>query len=683
MSKNIVPIGVKQAIKPDFLDLKDQVPSFVVSKGGRQIRYYELKPTSGASGSGGENPSTTIFNIFTPTRETVMDPNLYLSCDVNVYLESNLGTASPLFPTIYNEDFEQGLRQFPITSAFIKTCNVEIDGNGVDLNLQQVQKHLLNYVYSEEELRQQNTTTPCLVSDAYSPLFLNANIGNPLNTIRAVSNSAIPGRGATQMKNFSYSIAPTDGEIAKSTYIYNLTEVLPISPFSLKSGNYESDPLYNVSNLKINISWDSSNNCFRRSYCKSIIDIETAGAVINSNFQWEVANTGAGTYVKNTLSPKKLLNNANSKIYVSNVVLYVGFYTPEITMTIPDTAFLDYKKFLYFTESASLSPNTFANVTAGTGKTFSTSLALATKTITLNNIQLSQVPRWVMFCVFNDCNDSCYQLNNGTANVDVPYYGQTSTYCPITNCNITVGNETGILSTASSKNLYQMNVKNGLKNVSWQTSGMHGLLLPSVSSIAGATATFGWLSPIGCPLKLMFGEDIQINDPLLAPGVSSNINFSATLEVCCPYVTTSATIPVTVQTIFCYDGVCTISRDQGGVYFSTSVIDKQDVIESSNSVIDGSMLDARTYGDGSFMKKLKKFTRSVARNLPQYIDKGLDYAKKGVEFAEQHKGDIAKAAATTAMLAAAGNGGVLVGGRLVGGAQTMSRGQLRKRVQMQ
>ena len=82
------------------------------------------------------------------------------------------------------------------------------------------------------------------------------------------------------------------------------------------------------------------------------------------------------------------------------------------------------------------------------------------------------------------------------------------------------------------------------------------------------------------------------------------------------------------------------------------------------------------------MKKLKKFTRSVARNLPQYIDKGLDYAKKGVEFAEQHKGDIAKAAATTAMLAA-GNGGVLVGGRLVGGAQTMSRGQLRKRVQMQ
>jgi hypothetical protein len=309
---------------------------------------------------------------------------------------------------------------------------------------------------------------------------------------------------------------------------------------------------------------------------------------------------------------------------------------------------------------------------------------MAKKTITLNNIQLSQVPRWVMFCVFNDCNDSCYQLSDGTTNVDVPYYGQTSTYCPITNCNITVGNETGILSTASSKNLYQMNVKNGLKNVSWQTSGMHGLLLPSVSTMdnTNTTATFGWLSPIGCPLKLMFGEDIQINDPLLAPGVSSNINFSATLEVCCPYTTTSATIPVTVQTIFCYDGVCTISRDQGGVYFSTSVIDKQDVIESSNSVIDGSMLDARTYGDGSFMKKLKKFTRSVARNLPQYIDKGLDYAKKGVEFAEQHKGDIAKAAATTAMLAA-GNGGVLVGGRLVGGAQTMSRGQLRKRVQMQ
>lgn len=670
MSKNIVPIGVKQAIKPDFLDLHDMTPSFVVNKGARQIRYYELKPTSGGNETGTENTGTTIFNLFAPTRETVMDPNLYLSAEVSVNLTSIDDNVN-----VFSQQMQQGLRAFPITSQCIKTCNVEIDGNGVDVNLSELQKHLINYVYTEEELKQQNTMTPCLVSDNYSTTFMSATNSNPLGNIKDMSYSAVPSRAAFPLKSVTYGGSATTTSKTTGSLKYVITEVLPISPLSLKAGQYDTDPLYNVSNIKINISWNSSQNCFNNAFCKQVTTDASVTDVL-----FTVAANGAVT-VANGFDVQSN-RQVTGTIVLNNITLLVGFYTPEITQVIPETLFLDYKKFLYFTQ------NVPCPETGYTTSAYNFDTKMISLPITLNNIQLSQMPRWVMFAVFNNGNNYTY-----TGTTHLPYYGQTSTYCAINKIDLTVGNDSGILSTCTPQNLYQMNVKNGLKNVSWATSGMHGQLLPvsetfvaATGAPAHSTSTFGFVTPIGSPLKLMFGEDIQITDPLLAPGVSSNINFSAILTVSVPYFTVrDAANPfnLTVQTIFCYDGLCTISRNQGGVYFSTSVIDKQDVIESGNFPIDGSQLDARTYGDGSFMKKLKKFTRSAARSLPGLINKGVEYGKKGIDFVEKHQGDIEKAAATAALMAAGGKGGRMVAGQIVGGAQTMNRGQLRRRLQVQ
>jgi hypothetical protein len=583
-----------------------------------------------------------------------MDPNLYLVADVSVELTSTEANVN-----VFNDVMNLGLRSFPLTSQFIKTCNIEIDGNGVDVNLSEIQKHLINYVYSDEELKQQNTTTPALITDSFGTVFFQGTASNPLGTIREISYSAIPSRGSFPYKSIYYPGATSNTALTSGSFTSTLCEVLPISPLSLKSAQYDTDPLYNVSNLKININWNSSAECFSKGFCKNVVtDAATSDVVYTIAVNGTVtAAPGYGVVADKVVT---------GKIVVKNINLLVGFYTPEITQTIPETLFLDYKKFLYFNQTAQCPIRTYNTTNVLNTRAFSTSLP--SLLINLNNIQLSQVPRWVMFCVYND---GPYSVSGA----QLPYYSQTNLYCPIYNVDLTVGNDSGILSTCSPQNLYQMNVKNGLKNISWATSGMHGQMMPSSSVYTNATnapansgVAIRFLTPIGCPLKLMFGEDIQMTDPLLAPGVSSNLNFTANIRIYLPYVNDAA-LNLKVMTIFCLDGVCTISRDQGGVYFSTSIIDKQDVIESVNNPIDGSMLDSRTYGDGSFLKKLKKFARSAMRAAPGIVNKGLD-------FVEKNKGTIGKVAETAAMLAA-GNGGVLV----AGGSQ-MSRNQLKRRIQM-
>jgi hypothetical protein len=169
----------------------------------------------------------------------------------------------------------------------------------------------------------------------------------------------------------------------------------------------------------------------------------------------------------------------------------------------------------------------------------------------INTIQLNQVPRKVY--IWSAQSDSFYSSSSA------PFGSYlTDAFSELLSLSITFNNLTGILSSATEQDLYNMTVKNGV-HLSWpQWQGTVG---------SGTTVATGSI------LCLDFAENIGLPEDL-APGVSEKFNFqivNAVFRNCSPN-----TITPTMNVIFCYDGILTLN---GTVAYSISpLLTTQDVL---------------------------------------------------------------------------------------------------------
>lgn len=647
MSRNITALTPTQSIAP-LIDITEG-KSFVVHKGAKTIRYFVLPATSGGNFSGGNN-GTTTFNVFLPSKETILDRNIYLRAKVTHYAKSaNTDDTTGLF--VDNKDAP---RPFPITSL-IKTATIDFDNNGVQLNVNKVHKHLANYYYDQEDLISSSSSTPSLLDNQF--YYYGGGNNNVLAFNKDTSYDSVPPRGAFGVLSMVNSHNGTN-KISSLTQSY--LETLPISPLLLKNDMNDEEGLTNISNIKISLTFESGQTSFIKAFSHDILTITT--------------NTINGT----TLNPETLrfintTNNANNRVLqeyytnIDSIELIIGMVTVQDTMIVPPIVNYEYTQISYTetSDTAEVPPYLLLSTNTKT-------------TIQSNNIQLSQIPHWVQMqahlpeSLTYDIGAEASAAGDVTtfAAAPLPAYSLPDSYFPILGIDMTVGNQSGILATASQQQLFNMNIKNGLSFRTFTESGLGSSVMLLTYGVNGSGT---YERPIGAPLRLRFGEDIPLNDPLMAPGLSMNLNFQVDLKVINNFKV--AKKPV-ITLIFGYEGVATFDRARG-VFFNTSVLTKEDVLDTTKEV-DWSDVQPSSYG-GSFLGKLKKLAKRTGRTISHVAQAAPGYVQKGIELAEKAAPYAERAAEIAAMSGLGyGNGGCC-GNALVGG-RTLSRKQMQKRL---
>lgn len=265
----------------------------------------------------------------------------------------------------------------------------------------------------------------------------------------------------------------------------------------------------------------------------------------------------------------------------------------------------------------------------------------ATTKITTNNIQMTGIPQ----CVYVYAR----QQNIDRTPFDCDAFGV------INNINIQFNNMPGILSSASSYDLYKICVRNGLKQrySDW--------------------ASIGGLGGVGSVLRLEFDRDISLAADL-AVAISGTFQFVMTMDVRNP---NPAAINYVVYVLPVYEGILTVmdgqattqinmvSKEQVMQLAADSNASNQDVYinEAMQGVINGGSIVSQA---SNFIKKGQQFyanhkdtihkVLSISKNiglgaaevLPVLLGLGLDYDS-----------------ATEALIGHGFSGGSITGGRLI------------------
>lgn len=169
---------------------------------------------------------------------------------------------------------------------------------------------------------------------------------------------------------------------------------------------------------------------------------------------------------------------------------------------------------------------------------------LATNTIRSNNVQLPFIPKFVwIFCREQD--------NSKT-------YNSTDTFCNLVNLSIQFNNQSALLSTATTQQLWEMSHNVGL--------------LDSLTAWSGTTTTSGFaqVGAVGSIFCASFGKHISLGDPSLSIGSSGQFNFSVLATVKNVNTTVTMANP-SLYIIVAYDQVMKI-MDGGQINFEAPLV---------------------------------------------------------------------------------------------------------------
>lgn len=302
----------------------------------------------------------------------------------------------------------------------------------------------------------------------------------------------------------------------------------PLFLSPLEWSNENSKGLINVSSFTVKMNLGSLYRCWSHS--------DIGGSTINS-IDVEVGNINPPT-------------------------LYCSFLTPQMTGSgshVPKTISYSYYDIDRYITSVGI-------VNSGASSNFLSS-----------NIQLNSVPGRIL--VFLKRVDSTFSWDS------------TDTYARIKQIDITFNNISGILSSATEHDLYQISVKNGLK-YSW----------------------YEWQRKIGSVLAIDFGEDVSLGNPDLASGVLGQFQLmvKGTMENIHP----SENISYNVYVVAINEGLMQISKEQS--IPQTGVLSRRDVLDTYEKP-NVNLLDISDPYGGSFrgkVRSLENFLKSdTAKNI--------------------------------------------------------------------
>ena len=372
-----------------------------------------------------------LFNVQVPSLSTAFSRKLLIQSEITIEVE--FGDNIIAGEVYFNYGESDSLQAFPLNSL-ITTSQGNLNNCAVTVNANQIMAALLR-MYKPDELEKYNSLSPSLTDSFYLnyPDAIGTN-NNPMGSysVGSYNNKYIP-RGA-------FPIVITDvatGAVINQT---KLTAQAPAagSPAGTPPTYYKkiqitfktTEPLLFLSPF---LSGNSNN-------AASFLGINNMTITLNIGQPNKVFSSG--TYVENA---------AGNKVPAIKNISVVKFTDPKLLLnffTLPAQAF------------DKIQPKNICNYLQYAPFIFQSNAALApdeSTTISFNNVQLNQIPQKMVIVARKPLGEQRWT--------------DTNSFCVIENISMNFNNKSGILSSATQSQLYNMSVKNGSQQNFYEFSG--------------------------------------------------------------------------------------------------------------------------------------------------------------------------------------------------------------------
>jgi len=407
---DINPVLVKDKRINQITDSCD----YAVYSGASQNTFQQFPATT-------QSASNISFNVQVPSENIVVDRNVFISSTVNftLTLTGYAGTYG------FNLGLNESLQSFPLNKLF-STSSCTLNNTNVSVNTQDIIDALLKQI-PQDKLQKYQGMTPTLLDGAYKNYTDSTNnTNNPLGSYQNASlNNLFVPRGVHQIiVNKAWRVpssgSPTTTDPFAATnagdtvYVncsVNLTEPLMcLSPFLFGDDNtYNSQGLVGINSMNIVLNVDSSCKRFWSSNSSPYLTVSLGN----------VANSAVGAVAKSAFENTNLLLN------------FLSTQPTDLVKAKNVVAYSDYPRYIT-TNLATLGAD-------GSSNTYSS-----------QNIQMNQIP------------DKLFIFVRKPMSSQTVY--DSATFLPIKSISLNFSNASGLLSSASTQDLFKMSIENGLQS---------------------------------------------------------------------------------------------------------------------------------------------------------------------------------------------------------------------------
>ena len=493
-------------------DISSQV-EVAVSQGANQASFISFSPSSASS-------SSLSFSIQPPSESVIVDRNLLLQCTVNFTI--TIGRNVPVGTNCFLYGQREAFQAFPLNSLFT-TTSATINNTTVSCNTSEILGVLLHLMDEEDFAKDGRSMSPYLIDryQRYSDAMNASN--NPLAGFKSTgyNQHRVP-RGAHPLNSVNIRrLIPGGGEdnnpISQSvddTWVIEVSatfcEPLFLSPFLFHS-RYNEAGLLGVNNIALVMNLDAQCSRF---------------------WSTGLQKLGAGG------NPIDYTVSLNQNEPLTGAKILVSILTSQATDLLPSrnsVPFCDYPRYI----TSQINAEDF--------------LVGTPKRITLNNLQLNQVPEKLIIVARKrrseqkprDCT-SFFAINSVSLNFNA---------------------SSGLLSSCSQYELWRMSVANGSKQSWYEFSGS--------AQVYDAASGNVKVNTCGSVLVLDPSRDLSL-PAYLAPG--SLGQFSLQLDMDITNIS-DETLKPEVMIITQNSGIFTCQAGSSKV--ETGILNKQIVVDTS------------------------------------------------------------------------------------------------------
>lgn len=475
-------------LDPRLEGSRDGKINFAVKSGAQNISQVNYNAVS-------QGTSSHTYNVTVPSQSVLIDRYVEWATDFTFRINFNAPIALNAARTA---QFQYGITEafaaFPLNSM-VTTMSATINSTTVSQNQRDLMPMFLQML-DEETMRELNSGCPTARDNYFQFEDAIQAINNPLGGW-ADTRTYQTGRGTFKLKSVKWVASNGDSSVdytcqADLTGSYpggttliglqvtaNIVEPLMISPFLFtKCENQHA--LYGVSNMN---------------FVMNLGSLESSYSVANKYLDATNTPTDRAAY---TYTPHKFENST----------LRFTFLTPNPSQLLSSRCVLPYYEIpRYITNIGTKLPVDGTDVNVST-----------------NTLQLNSVPD-MLFIYVRPVGKTVYEPD---------------VFAVINSVSINFNNNSGLLSSADSFELYKMSKKNGLVSTYDEWRGRGNIVK---SQLGGGNAPFATASPAsnlarevplcGSMLVLSMGTDVQISDQYFAPGSLGNFNLQIKLNVSC------------------------------------------------------------------------------------------------------------------------------------------------------
>jgi len=510
---------------------------FAVKSGASQCTYQRFPSTSSSN-------SALIFNVQVPSENVVIGRDVLVSTGLTFTISC---TGVPNGTAPFSLGTGVSLQAFPF-NELLTTATVQINNTTCSINMKDVLPSIMR-MNDSRELYRWNSTTPSLPDQAYgvysdavgtnnSPL---AGYGNASYDVDQVPRGAFPLQvvrwyinGVVQAGVVPLGTA-TPGDVISVVLSTVVTEPIFLSPFIYGNPEYNQQGFLGINNMAFTFNIDA-----------------TASRLVSAS----LTGSGYTNYIRTGAGQAIALGDPIAGQSVFTATFPAGSALEAFNTTAPALLF----KFLSTQPSDLIQTKNIVPymdfpryITASANNPQVASLTKAT--LTTSNLQINQIPDLIII------------------NVRKPMSAQTifdpAGFLAITGISINLNNQSGLLSSASTFDLWKMSVRNG-STQSW--AEFSGLAQKTV-----ATAVNGVVVPTtGSLLVINPAYDLSLPD-YISCGSLGNYNFQAQIGV----YNQLATLNPEIVIITVNSGIFSTQQGVSAVY--TGILTKEMVLSAKSS----------------------------------------------------------------------------------------------------